>query len=431
MKTSLIKILAASALGFVASSWAQSGTYVPTNIASTPAALEAHQIQGEYVGVLSNGDTLGAWLMAKGANSYDLSLLPGGLVKIPGQAGGNWAGVTRYTGNATWNSSTNAYAINTPSGYATTTITGTGYDRVLNGMTPQSVPFALTRVVRKSPTLGMKPKASWSVGTSLDTATSWFDSATAAANSAGELAKWANNGQNPQLKYNYLYRGVKTKATHGAGFLHIEAMSAFMPTATGQGRGNSGVYLHSKYEAQVLDSFGLIGAYDEMGSIYKVKIPRINSVLPPMTLQTYDIYFTPRTSGDNNTLAGAAVMTVYLNGVLVQDSTAVKNFTEAGETSTQLVASALALQNHSNEVFFNNIWFIPVKGPALTHRQLTQALPYESVLEHAGVPTSISRAPGARGTLRSPSAANGRFDLIGRRLGEKLAPQIVLPGLDR
>jgi hypothetical protein len=430
MKTSLLKILAVSAMGLAASSWAQSGAYVPTTIANTASALQAHQIQGEYYGVLSNGDTLGAWIMAKGSNSYALSLLPGGLVKIPGQPGGNWGGVTRHTGTATWNSTTTEYAITTASGYTTTSISGSDYNRALIGTLPGGTPFILNRVVRKSPTLGMKPNAAWSASASLDNAVSWFDSATAATNSAGELAKWANNGQNPQLKYNYLYRGVKTVATHGAGFLHIEAMSAFMPTATGQGRGNSGVYLHSKYEAQVLDSFGLIGAYDEMGSIYKVKVPRINSVLPPMQFQTYDIYFTPRTSGANNTLAGAAVMTVYLNGVLVQDSTAVQNFTEAGETSTQLVAAALALQNHSNEVFYNNIWFIPVEGAALTHRQLTQALPYESVLQHAGV-TSIARAPGARGALRSPSAANGRFDLTGRRLGEKLAPQIVLPGLDR
>lgn len=420
------------ALGLVVSAgaaWAQSGAYMPTTIAATPSAVEAHQVQGEYYGILSNGDTLGAWVAAKGNNSYGLTLLPGGLIKIPGQPGGKWNGVAKYTGTGTWSPTTNAYAVTTASGYATTSITGTDYNRILNGTTAGGTAFALNRIVRKSPTLGLKPKASWSTG-SLDTASSWFDSAAAAANSTAELGKWQNNGQNPQLKYNYLYRGVKTKATHGAGFLHIEAISAFMPTATGQGRGNSGVYLHAKYEAQVLDSYGLTGAWDEMGGIYKVKAPLVNAALPPLSFQTYDIYFTPRTSGSNGALEGAAVMTVYLNGVLVQDSVPVPTTTEAGETGSQLAAATLALQNHSNEVFFNNVWFIPVKGAALTHRQLTQALPYDQVLAHAGV-SAIARAPGARAQIRGASAANGRFDLIGRRIGEKLAPQIVLPGIDR
>src|SRR5690606_1962643 len=38
---------AALLCGFVGA-FAQTGQYLPANIASTPAALEAHQIQGEY-----------------------------------------------------------------------------------------------------------------------------------------------------------------------------------------------------------------------------------------------------------------------------------------------------------------------------------------------------------------------------------------------
>jgi hypothetical protein len=416
------------ALG-IAPAWAQSGNYMPTNIASTPSALLAHQIQGEYFGILSNGDTLGAWVVARGNNSYSVSLLPGGLVKIPGQPGGNWAGVTRYTGQGTWNPTSNAYVVTTVSGYATASITGSDYQRVLNGTTPGGITFALNRVVRKSPTLGLKPRASWSSHPSLDTVSTWYDSAAAASAPSVELGKWANNGANPTRSYGgYLYRGVKTRAAHGAGLLHIEVMSAFMPTATGQNRGNSGVYLHGKYEAQVLDSFGLNGANDELGGIYKVSAPKINAALPPMTFQTYDIYFTPRASGANGSTAGAAVMTVYLNGVLVQDSVPVPITTEAGETGSQLQASVLALQNHGNEVVFNNIWFIPAKG-TIGHRELIQALPYDSLLAAGGV-TSIARAPGAR-RLQGIPADGFRFDLAGRRVGSKLAPQVLVPGLDR
>ena len=408
---------------------AQTGNYMPTNIASTATALQAHQVQGEYFGVTSAGDTLGAWVVAKSSNSYALSILPGGLVVIPGQTGGKWGGVTKYTGTATWNSTTNDYVVSTAAGFSTTSITGTGYNRVLNGTAPGGATFALNRIIRKSPTLGLKPRASWSLSPMLDTASSWFDSAAAAANSTAELAKWVNNGNNPSLNYGgYLYRGVKTKVTHNAGFLHIEMMGSFMPSATGQNRANSGVYLHGKYEAQVLDSYGLTGAWDEMGGIYKVSVPKTNAALPPMTWQTYDIWFSPRTSGSAGATPGAAVMTVYLNGVLVQDSVPVPTTTEAGETGSQTVASVLALQAHGNEVVYNNIWFIPVEGAAIAHRQLVNALPFDSLLVAAGA-TSIAPSVAARNQIHGTFIGTDRYDLIGRRVGDKLAPQVILPGV--
>lgn len=391
-----------------AAAFAQSGQYLPGNIANTPAALLAHQIQGEYFGVASNGDTLGAWVVANANNSYTVSILPGGLVKIPGQPGGNWGGVLRYTGTATWNSGTNAFAVNTASGYATTSITGAGYERVLNGTTNTGATFALNRIHRRSPTLGLKPKPAWG------DAVSWFDSAAAAANPSAELGKWVQSNTTPQLNGGYLYRGVRTTATHGAGYLHLEVMSPFRPSATGQDRGNSGVYLHSKYEAQVLDSFGKALANNEMGAIYGVKPAIINATLPPMNFQTYDIYFTPRTSGANGSATGAAVMTVYLNGVLVQDSTPVPVTTEAGFSGSQLNPGSLFLQDHGNNVVFNNIWFVPFAGN--DHAALRAAIPFDSVLTHAGV-VSIRRAERrSRADLHAVRGSGRFFDLNGRRI---------------
>lgn len=399
---------------------AQSGSFMPTTIASNASALQAYEVQGEYVGVTSAGDTLGAWVQARGNNSYYLTLLPGGLLRLPGRPGyGGWNRTSRYTGTATWNPATNDYAVTTAAGYNTTQITGAGTAKALVGTGPGGITFSLNRVVRSSPTLRMKPKAEW--GTVLEL----FDSLRAAENPTTEFAKWIANNTAPQVRFGgYLYRGVRTAVTHGAGFLHIEFMSPFQPTATGQNRGNSGVYLHSKYEAQVLDSYGLTGAANETGGIYNVTAPLTNAALPPMTLQTYDIYFTPRTSGANGAAAGAAVMTIYLNGVLVQDSSPVAVTTEAGFSGSQLSAGALFLQDHGNDVVFNNIWFIP--SNATTHDELLQSLPYEAVLAHA-LPVAIRR-PEPRGNLPGAHSADAGFlDVMGRRVPENRAPAILVP----
>jgi hypothetical protein len=141
-------------------------------------------------------------------------------------------------------------------------------------------------------------------------------------------------------------------------------------------------------------------------------------------LQTYDIYFTPRTSGANGAAAGAAVMTVYLNGVLVQDSTPVAVTTEAGFSGSQLSAGALYLQDHSNDVVFNNIWFIPFSGT--DHNALLQAIPYEVVIAHA-LPTVSIRRSDIRAGMPDVRPEAGFLDVLGRRVRENGAPAILLP----
>ena len=50
---------------------------------------------------------------------------------------------------------------------------------------------------------------------------------------------------------------VISKETFTDHFLHIEFRCPDMPEATGQAKGNSGVFLQGRYEVQVLDSYGI------------------------------------------------------------------------------------------------------------------------------------------------------------------------------
>ena len=50
---------------------------------------------------------------------------------------------------------------------------------------------------------------------------------------------------------------IFTTEKFGDFLLHVEFRTPISPAdAKGQGRGNSGVYIHGRYEVQVLDSFG-------------------------------------------------------------------------------------------------------------------------------------------------------------------------------
>lgn len=364
------------------------------------AVLAQWQIQGEYYGAAEDGGKLGAWLVANGDSDYTVVFLPGGLLTLPGQEYGGWnrSGWDRsaFSGKGILHGT--SFAVNTPGNYKAEAITGSGEDRTLIGASPTGSAFVLHRVVRNSPTHGLKPKAAWGP------ATLWFDSATGQA----DLGKWEPEDNAVQLSRNNLYRGVKTRDAHAAGFLHIEFQGCFNPAATGQFRSNSGVYMQNRYEVQVLDSFGSGGAIDDFGAVYAVKPPLVNAALPPLTWHTFDIYFAPRTSGVAGDAKGAANLTVYANGVLVQDSAPILNLPVSGIAGDLLLPAPLYLQNHGNDVVYNNIWFIPDATPA--------SLPYSEVLDGATALAGGHRSKPPRdwkaGRVAGPE---GEFDLIGRR----------------
>jgi hypothetical protein len=152
--------------------------------------------------------------------------------------------------------------------------------------------------------------------------------------------------------------------------LHLEFNLPHMPTARGQERANSGVYLQDRYEAQILDSFAVLPGSGDCGAIYEVSAPRVNACRPPETWQTYDIAFTAPRRGSDGDGSVPARMTVYLNGVLVQDDVEVPGPTRGGADGAPAQAP-LRLQDHGNRVRFRNIWLVEDAGALKTWLKAT------------------------------------------------------------
>jgi type 1 glutamine amidotransferase len=149
-----------------------------------------------------------------------------------------------------------------------------------------------------------------------------------------------------------------TEAELASGLYHVEFMTPSMPEETGQGRGNSGVYLLGRYEVQVLDSWGLELGMGDCGSIYGKRIATINASRRPERWQSYDIEFTaPRFDASGKKLANARV-TVWHNGIEIHSDFEVDGPTAAGE-EREVASGPLLLQDHGNPVRYRNVWFVP------------------------------------------------------------------------
>jgi hypothetical protein len=153
---------------------------------------------------------------------------------------------------------------------------------------------------------------------------------------------------------------IQTNQGFGDCQLHIEWRTPAEVKGNGQGRGNSGIFFMGRYELQVLDSYkNSTYSNGQAGSIYKQHIPLVNACRPPGEWQSYDVIFTAPHFNSDSTLKSQARITVFQNGVLIQNNIGLwGNTVYIGIPKYEVHhdKEPLILQDHGNPVSYRNIW---------------------------------------------------------------------------
>ena len=187
---------------------------------------------------------------------------------------------------------------------------------------------------------------------------------------------------------------IRTRAEFGDCQIHLEWASPVEVRGDGQGRGNSGVFLMGLFEIQVLDSYRADTYADgQAGSIYGQYPPLFNASRPPGEWQSYDIAFRRPRFDDSGRLLEPARITVFHNGILVQN-----NEEPFGHTSwlewdpykgRRGARGPIALQDHDHPVRYRNVWLRelperPAPTPAQLARPKVITLPTDVLDRYAG-----------------------------------------------
>ncbi len=184
-----------------------------------------------------------------------------------------------------------------------------------------------------------------------------------------EPARWEISGDAMTVRRGM--QTIKTRQSFGDIQLHLEWRPTDVIEGEGQSRGNSGVFLHSIFEVQVLDSWqNPTYVNGQAGSVYLQYPPLVNAAREPGEWQSYDIIFEAPEYDNRGNLTAPAYLTVLHNGVLVQNHVELQGatYTPTPEYGARCVPYSqqreqdcsgkmpITLQDHGQVVSYRNIW---------------------------------------------------------------------------
>lgn len=313
---------------------------------SQPPADPVDNFMGEYAGTFTPDGGAATPLMAdvvgQGNGSYQVVLFmptaTGGKTKrmeITGKQQDNAVPFTSNAGGLDWTGSLG------------------GGNLTLSGKGTGGGAIALHKVIRHSPTEGLRPPANAIVLLPY------------VPSHAPALTEWTNKDWPTYGDGSVSSAGNNSTTVREFGDLqlHCEFRLPYEPTERGQGRANSGIGFTNRYEIQILDSFGLVPGAGDVGSIYNIVPPSVNPEFPPLQWQTYDIVFHAAQMGPDGKLEKLPRVTVYLNGVKVQDNNEIPRPTGIGP-GENAARGPLQFQFHHHPVRFRNAWVVDLTGMA-------------------------------------------------------------------
>lgn len=183
-----------------------------------------------------------------------------------------------------------------------------------------------------------------------------------------DLSQWRNAEGGPA---GWVARNGAMEAVPGAGYvftreefgdvqLHLEWAAPTPPKDSGQGRGNSGVFLMGEYEVQVLDSYHNDTYPDgQAGAAYGQYPPLVNAALPPGEWQSFDIVFRRPRFDSGGVLVAPARLTAFQNGILIHEDVAFwgpTNWLQTNRYTAGRERGPIGLQDHGNPVRYRNVW---------------------------------------------------------------------------
>lgn len=220
----------------------------------------------------------------------------------------------------------------------------------------ETMAFNGKRLYRKSPTLGKEAPEKAIVlfdGTSLDkwgglAPKEWLKTSKDALESvvltdAGNIEMTPGKGS------------IITKEYFGDCTLHMEFRLLGEKT-------NGGVYLQSRYELNIKDSWGQ-GKGQSTGALGNVTIPADNTpdfnyALPPMVWQTLDVEFTAPRFDENGSKTSNACLSAWVNGEQIYENIEIEKLKGAAGRLGEAEEGPVYLQEHGTAYQFRNIWII-------------------------------------------------------------------------